>query len=328
MVPPSRPTRRRAAGKPPAAAAQPPATAATAAGGRIRESFMRQTNGGGSLEAVAGFEQARALTEGFPSTRLPSVYVGQAPEMAMSTLMPRAIAPRFGSNLETVIDVDDRVMVANTAGTPWRCICQLIITFGNGSVGHGTGWFAGRRTVITAGHCIIDPRHGEAERIQVIPGRNGSVAPFGFFVAAGHAVCPGWPDANDPACDYGAIFLPADAAAPLGDRLGYFGLASFDDARLDRLLINNAGYPFEARKPYGTLWFNGGRVEGAEERFISYMIDTEGGQSGSPVFFFDNATAQRQVVAIHTTGYFPNRGIRITDEVFDRIASWIDNPGG
>ena len=55
-------------------------------------------------------------------------------------------------------------------------------------------------------------------------------------------------------------------------------------------------------------------------------MDTMGGQSGGPLFFFDEKTGERIVVAIHTTGDFPNRGIRITDEVFDQLAEWIENP--
>jgi glutamyl endopeptidase len=45
-------------------------------------------------------------------------------------------------------------------------------------------------------------------------------------------------------------------------------------------------YPREAAKPYGTLWFNAGRVRmdadsRQDERFLEYMVDTIGGQSGS-----------------------------------------------
>jgi len=53
------------------------------------------------------------------------------------------------------------------------------------------------------------------------------------------------------------------------------------------------------------------------------MVDTTGGQSGSPVFLFDSASNQRYVVAIHTTGNFINRGVRVTAEVYDKILEWM-----
>ena len=66
------------------------------------------------------------------------------------------------------------------------------------------------------------------------------------------------------------------------------------------LFVNNAGYPYEANKPYGTLWYNAGRVRKMEKAFIEYMVDTEGGQSGSPVYFFDDdSTALRDRGSYH-----------------------------
>jgi glutamyl endopeptidase len=93
-------------------------------------------------------------------------------------------------------------------------------------------------------------------------------------------------------------------------------------------IVNNAGYPHEAAKPYGTMWFNTGRVRldadpDMDDRFLEYMVDTTGGQSGSPVFLLDTITNQRYVVAIHTTGNFINRGVRITADVYDLILEWL-----
>jgi V8-like Glu-specific endopeptidase len=73
--------------------------------------------------------------------------------------------------------------------------------------------------------------------------------------------------------------------------------------------------------------FNAGRVHlndgpNKDERFLEYMVDTTGGQSGSPVFIFDSIKNQRYVVAIHTTGNFINRGVRVTEEVYDKILEW------
>src|SRR4051812_15241614 len=57
--------------------------------------------------------------------------------------------------LETVIGQDDRTRILETHLPPWRMICALEMetTFGSFI---GTGWFAGPKTLITAGHCVFD----------------------------------------------------------------------------------------------------------------------------------------------------------------------------
>jgi len=166
----------------------------------------------------------------------------------------------------------------------------------------------------------------------VIPGRNGVSAPYGFHRTSNWKAAPGWPDPKSPELDYAAIFLPEARIPPLptdpalGDKLGYFGLEILDEKSNERLLVNNAGYPFEPRRPFGTLWYNAGRINSFEKDFLTYLIDTQGGQSGSPVFVYREESRQRRVVAIHTTGYFPNRGIRITQSVFDQLTDWAYNP--
>jgi V8-like Glu-specific endopeptidase len=303
-------------------------------------SLMQATNGGGSVETVAGFNPARALTAGFPSSRVSGpTFLSELPDGAsftvpgQSRLVGRTFAPRRGK-AENVLGFDDRVLVADTTGIPWRCICHLEITYETGAVGLGSGWLVSQDTVVTAAHCLFD-REGKrrARTVRVIPGRSGASAPYGFFVSK-HVDWPEeWEKSRDSTSaeryDFGIVKLEVENLRdePIGQRLGYFGLRVYDKAQvkdLEMLIVNNAGYPYEPDKPYGTLWFNAGRVSSVGEAFIEYMIDTEGGQSGSPIFFFDKSTNSRLVVAIHTTGSFVNRGMRITRDVFD----WISQRAG
>jgi V8-like Glu-specific endopeptidase len=96
----------------------------------------------------------------------------------------RLAGPPYGAagKPEDVIGIDDRVMVPDTSTTPWRCICHLEITYDSGQVGFGTGWFAGERTVVTAGHCLYTrgTPSRQAKQVRVIPGRNGTLAPYGY----------------------------------------------------------------------------------------------------------------------------------------------------
>jgi V8-like Glu-specific endopeptidase len=329
--------------------ADDPRPVQTADGAKVLASFMLRTNGGGSLEEVAGFRNRRAIVDRFETVRLPvppgygydtpapwagpalqPAWLGSVP-FATGSILPVELRPPMpGAGLENVIGPDDRVMVPDTATIPWRCICHLEVIFDNGVRAYGTGWLVGPDTVITAAHCVWDPRTGEqAAEIRVAPGRNGSMGPYGQFVTADYAVMQGWPDAGNFGLDVAAIRLPRDAgmfAEGVGARLGYFGLAAFENAKLEMLLVNTAGYPLEAAKPFATQWFNGGRIKAAETDYVTYMIDTEGGQSGSPIFFYEKETEERLVVAIHTVGYYPNRGVRITPKLLEVIQGWIAKP--
>ncbi len=303
-------------------------------------SFMADTNGGGSAEKVPGFDIFRAVTSGFETRHVagPTNVLARPDGGFFSAgAAPPSSIGSAAAKPENVIGVDSRVLVTDTAMTPWRCICHLEVEHEVGPVGFGTGFLIGPKAVLTAAHVIVDPaRKLKARRIRVIPGRGGATAPYGFFVAeAGDCKVPdewlrgGADDAERAASDYAVIPVPdkfETSGQPTTERLGYFGLKCFTEAeaaaKAEMLLVNNAGYPYEASKPYGTLWYNAGRVRKIDKTYIEYMVDTEGGQSGSPVYFYDEKTTQRYVIAIHTTGDFVNRGLRITPDVFKTIKRW------
>lgn len=305
----------------------------------VLESFMAETNGGGSAEKVPGFDIFRAITAGFETRRVAGPTTLRArPDGGFYSegTPPPPPVPDSQAKPENVIGVDSRVLVPDTAAIPWRCICHLEVEFERGPVGYGTGFLIGPTAVLTAAHVIVNPTaKRKARHVRVIPGRNGGVAPYGYFVAnfSDCKVPAKWlnGDAEASGFDFAIIPIPDDyktMGKPTAERLGYFGLKCFADKQAAEagkmLFVNNAGYPYEADKPYGTLWYNAGRVRDISERFVEYMVDTEGGQSGSPVYFYDEETGQRYVIAIHTTGDFVNRGLRIRREVFDTVRKWAD----
>jgi V8-like Glu-specific endopeptidase len=208
-------------------------------------------------------------------------------------------------------------------------ICSLQIINNNNLEYVGTGWFAGPRTVITAGHCVFDPVElgGWAKRITVVPGRNGD-ATSGSVESTQYSTTNLWLETQDADYDYAAIHLSDD----IGSKAGSFGLAVLPDEELVERMVNISGYPAspgEGRFQY----FHANRVRAVTERRLFYDVDTMGGQSGSPVWAYMNGdTTKPFVVGIHAygiggtpsdLGVVANSGPRLLPEVLSVIEGWV-----
>jgi V8-like Glu-specific endopeptidase len=173
---------------------------------------------------------------------------------------------------------------------------------------------------MTAGHCVYSKANGGwAKSIEVVPGMDGNSRPYGSQVGTSFRSVTGWTQDTKPEFDYGAIILPN---CNLGNTVGWFGFANLSTDSLKNLLVNTSGYP--ADKPFGTQWFNAGKISDVQDRKIYYMIDTIGGQSGSPVWRYLNG--ERHAVGVHAYGGCPNSATRITKAVFDNMLAWRNIP--
>jgi len=230
------------------------------------------------------------------------------------------------SILESVIGTDDRTRILDTEADPWRRICALRISSPNG-VFVGTGWLAGPRTMMTAGHCVHHPQmSGWASSIEVSPARNGAHQPK-VLSSKRFSTLDVWVNEHDPDFDLAAIHLDE----PVGDELGWFGVGSLPANALTGFMVNISGYP--ADRGNGTeQWFHRNRVLRVSDRRVFYDVDTFGGHSGAPVFLYEDEGAEPRVVAIHAYGVggtpsafgiTANSGVRIIPEVFDQITAWV-----
>ena len=264
--------------------------------------------GRGQIEAVPGFNKFRALNDGLDFDE--KILVTEEIEN-----LPDAGAKEF-QRPESVCGSDDRIRISPATNIPWRWICQLIITKADGSQSRCTGWFIGPRTVITSGHCVYShSANGWAQKIEVFPGMDENEAPFGSQVGTSFRSVTGWTEEQDDDFDYGAIILPDDT---LGNRVGWFGFVNLSDQLLTNLQVNNSGYAGD--KPFGTQWFNAGRITNITRGKLSYMLDTYGGQSGSPIWRLQDG--QHHLVGIHGYGGCPNSAVRINQSVFDNLSAW------
>lgn len=283
----------------------------------VEEGYDVQTHNGGGPESVEGFDEMRAMVEG----------IGTTANCALphdATALPTATELEYGQEAaqaltETVQGVDDRKRITKMGRVPWRMISQLIMTFPNGARARGTGWFISPGTVMTAGHCVYSQRNGGwATNVEVIPGMNGRQRPFGTAQSDRFRSVKGWINDRKATHDYGAIILPE--SQHLGARTGWFGFSRLSDRALKNLLANNSGYPGD--KSFGTQWYNAGRITKVEKRQLHYMLDTAGGQSGSPTWRYSSRTGKRLAIGIHAYGGASNKSTRITKSVFANMKSW------
>ncbi len=212
--------------------------------------------------------------------------------------------------------------------SPWRKICDLLITANDGSPHTGTAWFISPRTLVTAGHCLFvnNPQstiHGMVRSIRVMPARNGeteaSQSLFGWAEVTRQdlLVHPRW-IGGDRNFDYGVINLPETQPA-LGAITGTFAYAHFKDADLDESRPTLSGYPDDVVE--GTQWVEVNRIRKVESHRVFYTINTERGQSGSPVFFTNGN--EDVACAIHHWGEPDfNIGVRINPSVIAQLNEW------
>jgi glutamyl endopeptidase len=222
---------------------------------------------------------------------------------------------------ETVHGPDDRVQITGTAVYPWRVHASLLIPAADNSMWIGTGWFIGLHTLITAGHVVhvknsgVPGRDGWVKSINVMPGRNGSVLPYGSITSTSFRSVTGWTETGDENYDYGAIIVPSD----VGSTVGWFGFGVFPDSDLSSALGNISGYPGD--KAAGTQWYDARKIASVTSQKIFYDIDTAGGQSGSAAYRVVNGA--RYGIAVHAYGgATTNSGTRITQPVYDNLVRW------
>jgi glutamyl endopeptidase len=248
-----------------------------------------------------------------------------------NTTIPEAdlnVPPLESGSPESIIGADGRARQNPTTAFPNRAIAYLVVSFPNGT-GSCTGWFIGPRTVITAGHCVFDTAtHQWATSIKVYPGRNGTVAPYGFTTSHHLWSVTGWTSSHSTAYDYGAI--QTDSAK--GNTVGWFGYR-WQSSNSFPGTFTVKGYPGD--KPAGQQWYMNGPITNVNTYRFWYRIDTFGGQSGSPFYQWWTGSGCKSNcyygVGIHTYGtsvspYYGNSATRIRQAVFNNFVSWKAHP--
>lgn len=232
---------------------------------------------------------------------------------------------------ESIQGNDDRVRVAANADItkyPWNTICFLdFLVAGDGY--RGSGILVASNCVLTCGHNLWDQElNVGSTSMKVTPAQfqdyqGGAIyEPFGTVFSSDLVSNTIYMDRSGGSeYDYGAVLLPQS----------FPGISTYMPIEYDSTpsVINLAGYPGEVQNETNSydMWYDYDEVlgyEGSNDRVLLHQADTSGGQSGSPVWRFDETTQSYRLVAIHVFGALRGNGAcRLVSAIEPIISKWM-----
>jgi V8-like Glu-specific endopeptidase len=186
---------------------------------------------------------------------------------------------------------------------PFRAIACVEVALQPGQFPRrGTAFFVSKNVLVTSAHNIPPNFTSIAVYVKL----DGIVtAPF---VTTRHAIAPTF--AGDSRSDYAAIFLAQD----VGSGTGFFVVPPSPSLVANGSIVHMSGYPIPGlRQMHGS-----GAVTDINASTLTYDVDTEDGDSGSPVYIdaFDPI-----LVGIHRADN--GRAVPVTSAVASQIRTWI-----
>lgn len=224
---------------------------------------------------------------------------------ATPTLAPRVERPRLvrrnGTRVrpEWVIDPDARSPYYPNS-YPFSVVGRIFV-WSNAVTPNWTWWgtasLVGVRTILTASHVV--PWGSSNWKALFVPAYYDGASIHGAWAASWVTNVQGY-SSHAQGDDMAVLRLDV----PLGNNLGWFGFRTYNDTWENQSIWTLPGYPWDkdsGGRPWLHLNFpiidddsDGAGVE------LEYRADTEGGQSGAPVFAWFNGSPD--VVGTHSGG--------------------------
>jgi V8-like Glu-specific endopeptidase len=188
----------------------------------------------------------------------------------------------------------------------------------------GTGSLLGARTIMTASHVV--PWGSSNWKALFVPAYYDGASIHGAWAASWVTNAQGY-SSHAQGDDMAVMRLDV----PLGNNLGFFGFRTYDGAWEDLNVWTLPGYPWDkdsGNRPWLHLNFpiidddnDGAGVE------LEYQADTEGGQSGAPVFAWFNGSPD--VVGTHSGGEDnvgePRQNVAAGGNALTNLLHWARN---
>lgn len=174
---------------------------------------------------------------------------------------------------------DDRTAVFSTTRYPFSAVGRVLSYYAT-EIHAGTGAMIGDSTVLTAAHVVYDQTLGAPTSIQFIPGANGSSQPFGVATVVRTDVPEPWTQSGDENFDIAVLTLDNS----VGGQTGMLPFGNLPESTLANQTLRSAGYPADLDN--GTTMYSApGPFLGIDGNMLLEEIDTEPGQSGSPIWY-------------------------------------------
>lgn len=208
--------------------------------------------------------------------------------------------------VDSIIGIDDRYPVVDTTVAPYQSVVMLRSTFSE-RINYGTGVVVGKDTILTAAHNVYDADKGTwASSVIAYPAKSGATEPYGSYEASDYYMFRAYQTNGGLAdSDMAVIKIKNPLPAFIDHLVPMTGVNVGESVQMP-------GYPYRF---VGMMYTMFAPVTIVESNLMAYTVDTESGQSGSPVL-----NSQNQIVGIHILGNTDyNIARRITDEVLTMI---------
>lgn len=193
-----------------------------------------------------------------------------------------------------IIDTDNRYRVPDLlmSNIPYSCIGVVIAENPDGTASRGTGFLIGPNDVVTCGHVLVDNTGEVAKQVYFYLGVNGDLDSHMRYTAQDISVPKAYVENMNAGNDWGTFQLTNN----VGNYTGYLGWTTDYSAGMH---VQVTGYPSD--KPNYEMWMAGASIASISGNLVYHYVDTEGGESGSPIYNTLNFDGP-MVVGIHGYG--------------------------
>ena len=230
----------------------------------------------------------------------------------------------------TKIIGDDNQWRAPKSDYPYTAVMFLAILYDSGRISTGTGFLVGSNVMITAGHNFKTIEYGYLEtatQVRVFPTMNAQSPDMIYSLDAfeGEWCYPkSWALGRNSSVPTSSYSNENDWAIVklkknYGDQYGYFGVTSSGP---DYPGVNVTGYPSNPQKSY-YIYTSYDLVKDYTNSIINYYTDTEGGNSGSPVYNIYSNEPMPIAIGVHIKGE-PGAGFNTGRKFDTTLISYVN----